>query len=233
MPDAGSPRSSQQAGASEEAGRPQEPAQRRLPAAGASPAPRHGAFGGSSGSFSCCTRGGPCTGCICRNPTASTCTDRTFSFFPSTPWRCLLTGHQAAREGRQGVISAAIPLHPPPSPVVGQMQRTASAKRLLPRWTAYLVIQARGTTPVLRPNSVPVTASRRDCCAGILGISFLLAAPEQWQDERVCCPHPAPWQAISFPFWAEHHGGGRHPQLLAGVMDWQAVAVWRAVFALG
>lgn len=102
-----------------------------LPAAGVSPAPRHGAFGVSSGSFSCCTHGGPWTGCICRNPTAPTCTDRTFPFFPSTPWCCLLTGHQAAREGRQGVISAAVLL--PPARVVGHSigQETSATLTLI------------------------------------------------------------------------------------------------------
>lgn len=54
-------------------------------ATGASPTPQCGAFRGSHGSFSCCTCGVPQTGCICRNPTASTCTDP----FPSTPWRWL------------------------------------------------------------------------------------------------------------------------------------------------
>lgn len=122
-----------------------------LPAAGLSPALHHGAFGVSSGSFSCCTHRGPWTGCICRNPTALTCTDRTFPFFPSTPWCCLLTGHQAAHAGRQGVISAAVLL--PPALVAG----TALATRLLPPGHLYSG-SSRGPMPVFSPNSVPVVA---------------------------------------------------------------------------
>lgn len=86
--------------------------------------------------------------------------------------------------------------------------------------------------PLLRPNSVPVAASPGAGSAKVLGITLLLAAPEHRQDERVCCPQLAPRDKSS-AFWAEHCGDGRHPELLPGTMDREAVAIWRAVFALG
>lgn len=86
---------------------------------------------------------------------------------------------------------------------------------------------------VLRPNSMPVAVSPGSGHARLLGITFLLAAPEHRQDERVCCPQPAPCKPLSSAFWAERCGGDRHPQQLPGTMDREAVAIWRAVFALG
>lgn len=103
-PSVGSPQSCHQPETSEGAGRPPGPAWSWPPAAGASLTLHRGASGGSCGSFSCCTCGGPQTGCICRNPTASTCTDRSFSFFPSTPQRCLQQVTQRHVKGGRGLL---------------------------------------------------------------------------------------------------------------------------------
>lgn len=103
-PSVGSPQSCHQPETSEGAGWPPGPAWSWPPAAGASLTLHRGAFGASRGSFSCCTCGGPQTGCICRNPTASTCTDRSFSLFPSTPQCCLQQVTERHVKGGRGSL---------------------------------------------------------------------------------------------------------------------------------
>jgi len=85
---------------------------------------------------------------------------RSYIFFlpPPCPAALFANGSPSSTWREAGGISAAVLL--PLSPAVGQMQPTASAKRLLPPWTTHLVVwrpnsgcwQARGSAVPSQPH---------------------------------------------------------------------------------
>lgn len=116
---------------------------------------------------------------------------------------------------------------------MGQMRCIVIGREAPAALDRILEVQARGDHPSFETHLGACCSQPQGLLCQGFGDYLSAHCPGHQQDKRVCCPQPALWQAGFFTFWAEHHGGGGHPLLLVGAMDWQAVAIWRVVFALG